>query len=166
MSFDGKSTEGRSFERSIRYASFYDGAIDWDADAPDDETQTARDARVKRAVLAYIAKPDHTTLRLKPGAQLTIFELAPLSRQARTLVEQYPDERHKERNQEAVAYGLRSVKNCTLPSGEPVELERDKSGRLTKATMDALYEAGISTDVFDELAARIISDSRLGFTSR
>lgn len=153
----------RSFTKSIKYVSIFDPAVDWDRDAPPEEKPDQRTERVIAAITAYREKPDTGTLPVRPGEQPCTFELAPLSMLARARVEQFPDERAVEQSIEAVACSLRSVTGCSY-DGEPVVIEV-KDGRVKAAILERLFQA-VGSDVFAELRHRILTDARLGPTSR
>lgn len=153
----------RSFTKSIKYVSIFDSALDWDRDAPPDETPDKRQERLAAAFTAYREKPDKDTLPVRAGEEPAVFELAPLSMAARARVEQFPDERWIEQALEAVACSLRSVSGCKYDN-EPLVIEH-KDGRVKAPILERLNYL-VGNDVFRELCTRIMYDSRLGPTSR
>jgi hypothetical protein len=157
----------RSFVRSIRYISVQDPAIDWDHDAPADETDDQRALRYESAMAAYRDDPSPERLPLRPGATPAVFEFAPLSMSHRSRLMQMAlldEPRLIEQSIEAVACSLRSVTACTV-DGSPITVELGKDGRVRQSTLEQLYRL-LGDAVFVELGARILGDARLGPTSR
>lgn len=95
------------------------------------------------------------------GQELTVFELAPLSRKQREMVAQLGrQDRTVEALREAVAFGLRGWARFIGDEGTEIEPRFHTAGgerRATEWTLDQLYDAGL----FAELGARIVEISAL-----